>query len=714
VVLPGYNGKNKTFFFENYEGRRLRETETFTTTVPTLAQRATVTNPVVQKLLTLIPAPNNPGSTVNNFTGQAPRNYNLDNITVRADHYVNAQNLLYGTIIYEPDNRNEASSLGTHNLPGFCDYRVGHRKMLSLGYTRIFTPSLTGELHLGGNRITLAFTPQASVNGLNPADFGMTTGVTTNFPDIRISGGPTFGGLTGFPQGRTDTTIQGNYILSWLKGAHALKFGFDYRGFYNNSYNGGVGGQINFSSIANFLAGTVNTTSLLRGAVTPALSIPAYAWFVEDNYKVARHLTLNLGFRYEYNGVARARHDRLSIFDFQTNTLIPLGTGGITQPYAPDYHDFGPRVGLSWDPFGKGRTVVRAGAGIYYDEPLLGAISGMASNPPFASNSTYTYTGISLANPFVPGSTSALAPAALTPDFKGARVPQYNFNIQQEAWATVFQIGYIGSAARRLPITRDYNQAIGGIRPLSAFGPVNVYGSVARASYNALWLSANRKLAKGLTFDASYTFSKSLDTASTSGNAQIQNSYNLNSEKGLSDFDARHRVVVSALYQIPGHVPHVKGFFDNWNVGVVGNYQSGNPFSPIITNLRSGSLDPYDRPNVVYGQSMSLPDPGPNAWFNTAAFVLNPLGQFGNAGRNILTGPPLHNLDTSLLKNFQLHERLNLQFRGEVFNITNTPNFGQPGNTVGAANFGVIQTTRSQRGDFGSSRQIEFALKLLF
>jgi hypothetical protein len=145
-----------------------------------------------------------------------------------------------------------------------------------LGYTTIFSPSLTGELHLGGNRITLAFSPQASVDGLNPADFGMATGVTTNFPDIRISGGPTFGGLTGFPQGRTDTTVQGNYILSWLKKAHALKFGFDYRGFYNNSYNGGVGGQINFSSIANFVTGTPRTTSILRGAVTPALWIPAY------------------------------------------------------------------------------------------------------------------------------------------------------------------------------------------------------------------------------------------------------------------------------------------------------------------------------------------------------------------------------------------------------------------------------------------------------
>ncbi|MCU1262878.1 MAG: Cna domain protein, partial [Bryobacterales bacterium] len=529
-----------------------------------------------------------------------------------------------------------------------------------------------------------------------------------------ISGGPTFAGISGYPQGRADTTVQANYVLSWIKGQHSLKFGFDYRAFYNNSHNGGTGGQINFSSIATFLAGMPSTTSIQRGSVTPALSIPAYAGFIEDTYKVTRRLTLNLGLRYEYNGVASARHNYLSVFNFSTNTLSQVGADGVTGPYKPDYLDLGPRVGLSWDPFGKSRTVIRMGAGIYYDQPLLSAISGLASNPPFANKFTYTYTGISLANPFVPGSASALAPSAVAGDFKGARVPQYNFNIQHEKWDTVFQIGYIGSAGRRLAVTRDYNQGIGGVRPISGFGPVNVYQSTARASYNALWLSAKRRLSKGLTLDASYTFSKSIDTSSSSSGAQIQDSNNLNAEKALSDFDARQRLVVSLLYQLPGHVSHVKSFLDHWNIALVGNYQSGNPFAPIVSSLRSGSLNAFDRPNIVAGQSLSVANPGPNAWFNAAAFVLNPIGQFGNAGRNILTGPNLRDVDFSLLKNFVLREPVNLQFRGEIFNVTNTPNFGQPGNTVGAANFGVIQTTRSQRGDFGSSRQIEFALKLIF
>ncbi len=713
VLLPGYNGKNRTFFFENYEGRRLRETETFTTTVPTLAQRAAVTNPVIQQLLTLIPVPNNAGSAVSNFTGQAPRDYNLDNTTVRIDHSINDRNLLFGSIIYEPDKRNEASSLGTHNIPLFGDYRVGHRKLLALGYTHIFSPTLTGEFRIGGNRLNLDFTSQADVRGLTTSMFGMTTPVGSNFPDFRISGGPTFGGLTGYPQGRADTTIQTNYIMSWLKGAHSLKFGFEYRSFYNNAYNEGTGGLINFSSLTSFLAGTVSTASVQQGSVTPALSIPAYAGFIQDDYKVTSHFTVNLGLRYEFNAVASERHNHMEVFNFATNQLQQVGTNGAFL-YRPDYFDYGPRVGFSWDVTGKGKTVIRAGAGIYYDEPLLSIASAAANNAPFASTYTYSYTGIKIANPFAPGPTAALSPNIIDPNYKGARVPQYNFNIQHQALDTLFQVGYIGSAGRRLAVTSDFNQGILGVRPIAGYGPINYYQSSARSSYNALWVSANRRLAKGLTFDTSYTFSKSIDTTSTSGNSQIQNSYNLDAEKGLSDFDARNRFVISLLYQFPWQAKHLKLLANGWNMGLIGNYQSGNPFSPIISSLRSGSLDAYDRPNVVAGQSVTLANPTPNEWFNVAAFSLNPTGTFGNAGRNILTGPSFKDADFSLLKNFKVKERATVQFKAEVFNLTNTPNFGQPGNSVTASSFGVIQTTRSQRGDFGSSRQIEFALKLMF
>ena len=171
------------------------------------------------------------------------------------------------------------------------------------------------------------------------------------------------------------------------------------------------------------------------------------------------------------------------------------------------------------------------------------------------------------------------------PGYKGARVPQDNFNIQRLQWATVFQIGYVGSAGRRLAQTMDYNQGILGVRPIAGYGAINLLNSSGRSSYNALWLSATRKTAKGLTFDTSFTYSKSIDITSTSGDAQIRNAYDLNSEKGLSDFDARFRFVASVLYQLPWTVKRPLKFFQDWSLGIIGNYQSGNPFSPIMDKV---------------------------------------------------------------------------------------------------------------------------------
>jgi outer membrane receptor protein involved in Fe transport len=712
VFLPRiYDGRSKTFFFHSYEGRRQRESETFNVTVPTAAQRSSVTNPVILNLLPLIPSPNAPG-TVNNFTGNSPRFRNLDQTTERIDHTFNPNNMIYASAVYQTDIRNEPSSIGLHNLPGFGDNRAANRRLIAFGYTHVFSPSLTEEFRAGGNRIVIDFTSQTQ-GILRPSDFGITAPDNSNFLDIRIAGGPAFGAISSQPQGRADTTYQANYTLSWFKGSHSMKYGVEYRSFYNNAHNGGTGGLINFSSLATFLSGTPVRTSVQVGAVTPAVAHRSVGLFAQDDYKVTQRLTLNLGLRYEYNSVPTERNNRLETFDFTTNQLIQTGTNG-AYLYAPDHFQFGPRVGFAYDLTGKGRTVLRGGAGIYYDQPLLSLVSGMASNPPFAQTSINTSTGISLLAPFAAGAAGSISPNGITKDFKGARVPQWNVNLQHLAWGTVFQISYIGSAGRRLPVQIDYNQGINGVRLLAQYGPVNLNESVSKSSYNALWLSANKRLSKGLTFSGSYTFSKSIDLNSVNGGAQIQDSWNLSAERGLSDFDARHRVVVNAIYELPFRAKRLKPLAEGWSLSAVGNYQSGNPFSPIISTLRSGTLNLFDRPNVVPGQSVSLADPDPALWFNTGAFSLNALNTFGNTGRNVLTGPDLKSVDFSILKNFKIKERAGVQFRAEAFNLANHPNLGQPGNTVGAANFGVIQTTRSSRGDFGSSRQIEFALRFLF
>ncbi len=718
VMLPKYDGRNKTFFFTSFEGRRQRESDTFRATVPTEAQRAAVTDPAVKKLLTLVPLPNSSGTL--NFAGDSAKPRDADQVSGKIDHMIGEKNTLSGTYIFQRDSRIEPSGIGAHNIPGFGDFRPAHRQIFAFRYTRVVSPRVTNEARFGINRVHITFQALAPQN---PADFGMDFGVTNNFPDIRVAGGPAFGGFSTFPQGRSDTLFQYTDTLTWIRGSHSFKIGGEVRRFRNNNFANATGGLIRFSSLAAFLAGQTNQTTLTPGAIT-GIRVSAYNGFVQDDYKVTPRLTLNLGLRYEFNGVPGEQHNRFSILDLTTRQFVQVGAG-IDRPYERDWNNFGPRIGFSFDPLGHGKTVIRGGYGLYFDQPVTNSVTGLGSNPPFARSLQFTDAdpvappNISLSNPFSfpGGGPPPVLPAAVARNLVSAYVEQYNLNIQHERWNTVWQVGYVGSAGRHLRITRDINQGVGGVRPVTGFGAINLQESSSRSNYNGLWASANRRLARGLTFTASYTFSKSIDLNSvSSSNPQIQNANNLNAEKALSDFDARHRFVTSGIYQLPFHSDSAAGkrLVDGWSLAGIFNYQSGNPFSPIISTLRSGSGNLFDRPDIVPGQAIALDNPTPNLWFNTGAFVLNPAGRFGNAGRNIITSPDFRNLDLAVLKNIPIHERMSVQFRSEFFNISNHPNFGQPGNVVGTGTFGVISATRSVRGDLGSSRQIEFALKLLF
>jgi hypothetical protein len=246
---------------------------------------------------------------------------------------------------------------------------------------------------------------------------------------------------------------------------------------------------------------------------------------------------------------------------------------------------------------------------------------------------------------------------------------------------------------------------------------INIQQSVSNSNYNGFWLSANRRFSHNLTFNTSYTFSKSIDNNSVaSSNPQAQDYRNLRAERALSDFDARNRFVLSAIYLMPirGRGVFLSRLAQGWSVSPIVNLQSANPFSPIIqvTDTR-GSLEAFNRPFLVPGVPLILANPSPNQWINPAAFVRQATG-FGDSGRNILTGPGFADVDLSIAKDTKIKERVSLQFRSEAFNLLNHPNFGQPQNNLAVATFGQITATRTIRGDLGSSRQIQFALKLLF
>ena len=600
--LGGPVRRNKTFFFTSYEGRQGRESVSLRTAVPSAAQRAAVTNPVVKNLLQLVPDAGADGF----YTGAVPKKRTLNQFSGRIDHTVGTRNFFYGTFISNRDERTEPN-LQLGNLPNAGDTRPAKRYFFSAGYTRIVAPSVTNDFHAGLNRVRIDFLQD---NVQNPKDFGITS-ISAVLPRFAVAGGMMFGGVPNFPQGRGDTTFQYTDTLSWVRGRHSMKFGAEFRRFRNNNFNGGTGGTINFATLTDFLNGVISSSTQQTIAANPALRVSALNVFVQDDFKVSPTLTLNYGMRWEYNGVPNEKYDRLSVFDFTQGKLVPVGTGGWDRPYAREYTDFGPRFGFAYNPGGKGTTAVRAGVGLYYDQPVTNLVSPLGSNPPFSSAVTFTSTvqrplNIDLAAPFsLPGGGPSIFDAnALAPNFRAGRVLQYNINIQHEAMGTVFQIGYVGSQGRRLRLLRDVNQGINSVRPLTTWGVINSNESSSLANYNSMIVSANRRFSRGLTFTTSYTLSKSIDLNSVgSSNPQVQDAYNLGVERAPSDFDARHRYVASLVYLLPFHAQGgLSRLAEGWSVAPIVNVQSGNPFSPIMSTLNSGSLKAFDRPDYVSGQ----------------------------------------------------------------------------------------------------------------
>src|SRR5439155_22906019 len=353
-------------------------------------------------------------------------------------------------------------------------------------------------------------------------------------------------------------------------------------------------GVITFPNLAAFLAGTPSSSIQTRLPVTNSLRVSAFDAFVQDDYKMNTRWTWNLGLRWEYNGVPNEVYNRLAVFDLAQNKLIPVGNG-VDRPYARQLTNFGPRVGFSYDPFGKGKTAIRGGAGLYYDQPVTNMVADLSSNPPFSLAVNFT-SNVDLASPYSQpgGGPTLIAAQTIDPSFKSGRLASYNLNIQQDVMGMSVQAAYVGSQGRHLRINGDYNQGINGVRPIAGFSSINVNLSVANSDYNGFWFSVNRRLARGLTFNSSYTWSKSMDTNSVgSSNPQVQDFRNLHAERARSDFDARHRFVFSGVYFLPLKAEGaVSRLAEGWSLSPIVNLQSGNQFSPIVPLMSdcSGSL----------------------------------------------------------------------------------------------------------------------------
>ncbi len=756
----GYKGKNKTFFFFSYEGLRQRQGITLpTVTVPTDAQRAAVTDPAILKLLPLIPQSAN-GQT----SGSATAPVNIDQWTIDVSHNFSSKDRLHGYYAFQRDQRGEPTLQG-NNIPGFGDTRQSHRQIFTLNETRIFSSNVVNEVRFGFNRIHITFSPNAK---LNPLDFNINDGVTEaiGLPQISIGGGGVnFGGPSGFPQGRADTNFVVSDTLNYQRGKHSLKFGGEWRRFYNNNTNKDTG-AFTFANTAAFLAGNANGFAATLGDVSNAITQGALGLFVQDNYKLRPNLTLELGLRYDWLMSPTERYNRFVDYVIQTNSLVRVNSG-IAPVYKTNGKNFQPRVGFSWDPFKNGKTSIRGAYAILTDQPVTNLVTGNSSNPPFATAVTLPLTipTTKLTNAScnagcvaVPGAT--ISPSSVDPGFDTAYVQSWNLNVQRELMSGLaVSVGYFGSKGTHLRQSRNLNQAffnsaLVSTRPfpaLSLSSPISPGTPLLNiteregtgiSNYNALWVTASKRLSKGFQFNASYTFSKSTDYGSQSSRrVTLQDCNNNRGDHGLSDFDARHRVVFSGIYELPFRKNQLVG---GWQLSAIVQSQSGNPVNLLAGNAgaNANSLTGLAtlRPDVggpitILGTAAatgngvqwfpnSVCDPRPGGSCPAGAVAVLPVSvvngktifHFGSFGRNTIIGPTFNNTDLSIIKRTKIGENKIIEFRWEIFDLLNHANFGQPGRVaqVGSTTFGVITNTRSPTGDSGSSRQMQFALKFKF
>jgi hypothetical protein len=712
--LSGPILEDKAFFFFSYEGLRQRQQIDLNSIVLSDAQRAAVADPVIARLLPLIPRANFVDSSgTPRFVGSASARVNIDQWTIDISHNLGKNDRLHGYYALYRAINSEPNRNG-NTIPGFGNASRQQRQVFTLNETHIFSPAMVNELRLGFNRFHSATTPNAQ---LNPADFGINNGINAaiGLPQISIAGNLNFGGPSINPSGRGDTTYVVADTLSYLHGDHSLKVGGEFRQFLNNNFRQGTG-SFNFPSVAAFISGDANSFSVTLGSQSSSIAQGALGFFVQDNFRVKRNLTLELGLRYDWNMTPTERYDRFILFDPASASLIRVGTH-VDDVYRQNVSNFQPRVGFAWDPFKDGKTSVRAAYALQTDQPMTSVVLSTSTNPPLAVPLAFSGT-IRLDNAINLAGAAGLAPQSINHDFQNAYLQSWNVNVQRELTRSLTLMGgYFGSKGTNLIIRRNLNQPIDGVRPYPALSPsspilpgvalgnITQVESAGNSSYNALWVTGTQRLTRGVQFNASYSWSKSLDYNSFStGGIVGQNSYDLKGDRGLSDFDVRHRFVLSVIYDLPFSGNQ---FVEGWQFAAIIQSQSGNPVNIVTSNSTVNGVANTLRPDVTGPVSITGTV---DRWFDTSVFV--PVARFGNLGRNVVIGPGFNTTDLSIVKNLSFGEKLRMQLRAEIFDLFNHANFGQPGNVVGTPAFGRITSTRFPTGETGSSRQIQFAVKL--
>jgi hypothetical protein len=763
--------KDHTFFYGSYEGLRQHQGILQNSTVISQANQTAIAankanQPVAAELAALIPLPNS-GANYVSFT---PGPVQIDQFTGDGLHQIRSSDSLHGFYAFQKDVRSEPALQGD-TIPGWGDHRHAHRQIGTLSETHIFSPALVNEARLGFNRIAIAFNP---ANLTDPTSVGLGDGLSGNvgLPQTTLSDiGLTFGGPSGFPQGRDDTTGVVSDTLTLLKGKHTFKFGGEFRRYLVASFAGNIG-TLTFTTSTTptslFQTDQATVFSIQPNIVSSRVYDDSLGFFAQDNFKLTTHLTLEYGLRYEWNGTPVEGANRFTLFNPANLTLTQVGTNGLAanSEYAQN-NNFEPRVGFAWDAFGNGKTVMRGGYGYLTDQPVSGVVTGLASNPPFSTAVSYNSTPIPVSGLYADAKASGISLAYVNPNFRNAYVETYNLNVQQALpWGMIASLYYDGSLGRHLLIQTNANQVVGAtsttqIHPftkLAANSPVDQGGAIASniseknsigfSDYNAMWAVLSKNMGDGLEFSMNYEWTKSMDLNSlgSQGGYVLPDSTNPKENYGLSDFDVRQHYAGTAIYALPYKRNRL---VSGYQLSSIFQYQTGNPVNISAGSSSFNGITGLVRPTKVgsiivaktqtsgitnvtfihspggltyggtvcdvtnYTSSCAFEIQGTqaNATGTTAPTVYTGLGAIQ---RNAVTGPGYADLDLSGQKDTKILEGLIFSLRADAFDILNHPNFGQPSGNVQSSTFGQISSTRFATSDGGSSRQLQISAKFIF
>jgi hypothetical protein len=801
VSIPRlYDGRNRTFFFFNYEGLRIRQAQTAVSSVPTDPLRngnfssvnriiydpATTTrigttqtftrtpfagnvipanriDSVAKALTALYPLPNTAiDGLVNNYVDNRSRQLDSNQITVRADQQITARDSLFVRYIFTKEE-----DLNPGNLPGRADVRGVKPQNLALNYTRLFSPALLNEFKAGYLRSKISnFGINAGVR-----DIAGEAGIQGLGGDPRLWGIPGIA-LTDFtglgdatPDDQANNTFHWIDNVSWTRGRHALKFGAEVRRFQFNLFSTGTAPS-NFQfdgiyteqpnprsggfSFADFLLGAPRRVDRSVGDSPSYFRRTSYGFYVQDDWKVHPRLTLNLGLRYEVAAPFTETRDGMITVDPQPNAivLVRAGEGDPYEDFSParfvpsiryvrdgrfgrhgvtqtDANNFGPRFGFAWDPTGSQKWAVRGGFGVFFTEDFANPYFDMARNAPKAIRQAIDADpitpNINLQRPFGDPNAPLIEPRifSIAYDIVAPYVMQWSLTVQRQLPGDmVIETGYAAAVGHKISAFQILNVAQpgpGAVQPRRTpspeIGTVTPIAPLLNSNYHALRLRAEKRLSYGISFISAYTWSKAIDDgpsrAATGQPSFAQNPWRIDLDRSLSEYDMRHVFRLGATIDLPSP-SFAKAVFGGWRLGSIVNYLSGNPTT--ISSVGNANIGVANlRADVVPGVDWRLSGSqrSPQAWFNTAAFARPANFTFGNSGRNIVTDPSSFGIDLSILKSFRIIEGHQVQFRAEMFNMPNHPNFGRPNRQVGANGFGTISSA-------GDGRQIQFALKYTF